>query len=267
MLFESDQIIKRFSVAANTYNESADVQRYVADLLFRRIEYHNNRIGEGPVLECGCGSGLLTRRLLGLLPARDIVSFDISPRMIDVARSCLCISDQYNRQVDFFVSDMRCPAIDTSTRFPIIVSNGALQWAGDPLPVLSCLMDILSDKGVICMSTFGPETLYELRWAMSEFMKGDISLASSSFADRSCIGKSSKLFSDFYINEVVVRRTYRNLYSLFKRLKNTGTNIKVDKALPKVFTPKMLHSIEQIYKERFGKISATYQIFFCEAIR
>ncbi len=73
----------RFSAAAVTYDQVAHVQCEVADRLL--LSLATVRRPER-VLDIGCGTGYLTRRLADLWPHAWIEGVDFAPGMIDQAR-------------------------------------------------------------------------------------------------------------------------------------------------------------------------------------
>jgi malonyl-CoA O-methyltransferase len=79
-------IAARFSASAETYDRSACVQKAVSE----RVSEMVARLPEPrQVLEVGCGTGLLTERLLDVLPKAGIHALDVSEGMIKQARSRL----------------------------------------------------------------------------------------------------------------------------------------------------------------------------------
>lgn len=132
---------------ARAYDEAADVQRGVADMLARQIA----RKHEAPVdsiLEIGAGTGFLTQalaRALHAAPERWIVS-DIAPAMVERAR------EHGPRHADYRAIDGE--AIDPAIgRFDLICSSLAFQWFADLPRALGAMQAMLNPGGVLAFAT------------------------------------------------------------------------------------------------------------------
>ena len=76
---QTDGIAKSFSHAAETYDHWARPQRIMAKTLMACLP---ETLGEGPILDVGCGTGLLTEYLLQKYSDRSLLGIDIAPGMI-----------------------------------------------------------------------------------------------------------------------------------------------------------------------------------------
>jgi trans-aconitate 2-methyltransferase len=70
---------------AATYDRVSDVQQAWAEEVLARLELR----GDENVLDAGCGTGRVTRRLLERLPRGRVVAVDASAEMIEHARRAL----------------------------------------------------------------------------------------------------------------------------------------------------------------------------------
>ncbi len=254
--------IKRsFSCAVDTYDCSSDLQDYIVDLLFKKISCLD--ISFGPILEFGCGTGLLTKRLLEFFPDIYIFSFDLSFNMCKRAK----VKIKPKANIDFLVADVQYPSFRPSS-FSAIFSSSSFQWVNSPKETLSNLKNLLLKDGVLIISTFGPKTLRELSHSLSLYFNKKVSIVASKFLDKEelacCL---TSCFKEFYIEEVMIIKRYISLFELLKILKNTGANIKTPQLSSFVFTKKSIQLIDEIYKKEFGEIRASYQVFLCEAKR
>lgn len=116
------------------------------------------------VLDAGCGTGALARRLAALEPACDLTLVDGAPRMLAKA------ADVPGKHV---VADLRAlPFADAS--FDIVVSTWALETLGDDRPkALSELLRVLRLGGILCYCVCSwpssPSFLLRARTLVSRF--------------------------------------------------------------------------------------------------
>ncbi|MHB1585526.1 MAG: malonyl-ACP O-methyltransferase BioC [Acidiferrobacteraceae bacterium] len=153
------QIRVAFDRAAERYDQVASLQRVVADRLLERLDQVS--IVPRTILDAGSGTGYclpLLRRRYGF----DVIALDIAPRMLQKARRrgrwfsrapCLCADIE------------RLPLAPAST--DLVVSNLTLQWC-DAGVAFHEFGRVLAPGGLLLFSTFGPDTLKEVRTAWSE---------------------------------------------------------------------------------------------------
>lgn len=144
---------------AQSYDEAATVQRAAAVQMARWLG--RGGLPANPlILELGCGTGFLTRSLSEALgPARWIVS-DISPEMVERARTSVGIAADY-RVIDGEAVD---PALG---RFDLIASNMTFQWLGDLPGAVARLSAMLEPKGVLAFSTMAAGSFAEWNAALA----------------------------------------------------------------------------------------------------
>ncbi|ARJ65773.1 SAM-dependent methyltransferase [Magnetospirillum sp. ME-1] len=136
-----------FSAAAATYESAARAQVWAADALVERLGGLSAPIS---VLELGCGTGLLTRRLAAVLPKGSrILATDLSPAMVETARNAL-------PDLSFAVMDAEAPHV--AGPFDLIVSSLAAQWFADLPATLGRLSALLAPGGRLLLATLGAGT-------------------------------------------------------------------------------------------------------------
>lgn len=126
-------VCARFSAAAGTYDDCAVIQERVAG---RIVELMSDVQSAGPILEIGCGTGLLTRKLAKASPTAEIHALDISGRMIEEAARRLPL----HPRVSWIEADLR--DYSGPRPYPVIVSSSSLHWIeplGDALAAVSAL--------------------------------------------------------------------------------------------------------------------------------
>lgn len=146
-----------FERAARSYDAAAVLQRTIADRMLERLDLL--KYIPRDILDAGCGTGYcawaLTRRYRG---AR-LTGVDIAWAMLRLAR----------RRAGWFDRKRYiCADVETlplaSASIDMIVSNLVLQWC-DPHAVFSEFRRVLRPAGVLMFTSFGPDTLKELRQA------------------------------------------------------------------------------------------------------
>ncbi|MCA1906797.1 MAG: methyltransferase domain-containing protein [Magnetospirillum sp.] len=148
------QVNAAFSAASRFYEEAARAQAISAGFLADLVA-ELPRSACPQVLEFGCGTGLLTRKLHPRLGGDWLVT-DLSPAMLETAESALP-GPRYQ------VLDAEDPHVDQ--RFDLIVSNLAAQWFADLPAAAAKLAGLLTPSGHLVFSTLGEDSFREWRQA------------------------------------------------------------------------------------------------------
>jgi hypothetical protein len=118
---------------------------------------------------------------------------------------------------------------------------------------------MLNEGGRILFSTFGPLTFNELNASLPS-----AKIDSSAFINKERL--ETILRNDFQsikINEIRYTESFRNLWLLLEKIKYSG--IGGSGSLRRLYIGKrFLRDLEERYVNRYGRIEATYQVFFCE---
>jgi malonyl-CoA O-methyltransferase len=215
-------------------------------------EYHE-------ILEVGCGTGFYTLMLAQKFLNSHILAVDISPVMVAEARIKLA---QYSRVRLEKADGEHLPAF-ISGPFDFITASGALHWFEDLERTIQQYRRILSPFGSVLFALFGPNTLFELNKTLSVF-DNRICLPVNFFPEETTLQDFfSRAFHEWDVRELCLSRTYPDLLSLLRSLKNTGVAPRMETG-PFVRTRAGMLEIERSYKKHFGSIRATYQVFICE---
>jgi malonyl-CoA O-methyltransferase len=146
---DGDSAVRRFSRSASTYEGVAEVQAWLASALSDRIP----ETAPGTVLECGCGTGLLTRLLAARWLDSAYTASDPAPGMLEAARrKCLAPN------VRFMESD----ADRALGPADWVVSSSALQWSEDLGRTLQHLWRQVNPGGGLAFSLMLDGTLEEI---------------------------------------------------------------------------------------------------------
>lgn len=252
---DKETIIKNFSRCAYTYDRYAKVQKCAALELLNLLAED----GIGKILEIGCGTGNYTLLLREKFSSSQIKAIDVSERMIEVASRKI-----KNKGVNFIVADAE--TINLNESFDLITSNACFQWFNDLDRAIIKYKNLLKTNGIILFSTFGPDTFCELNLCL-EHIFGDMPLGASNFMGQKEI---ENILRDNFRKQEVKEDRYEeensSLSDLLNKIKYTGIR---GAGLNGKFslTPGILKKLEDIYLRKFKHIKATYQVFFCKALR
>lgn len=149
-MLDKQQISDNFSRSAPDYDRHALLQKEMADgLLKKLINFKPENI-----LDIGCGTGYLTRKLAEMFPRAEALGIDIAPGMIEVANR------QKRSNLRFSIGDGE--GVKGKEKYDLAVSNASLQWM-DAEKVFRGVHKILKAGGQFAFTTFGPRTLRELK--------------------------------------------------------------------------------------------------------
>jgi malonyl-CoA O-methyltransferase len=150
-----------FERAAQTYDEVAVLQRAIADRLLERLDVVKLR--PAVVLDAGCGTGYVTRALARRYPRAQRLALDIAESMVRQARRGFGWRRLFLRPPLHVCGDAEVLPF-ASASVDMIVSNLTLQWCDAP-SALAEFRRVLRPGGLLMFTTFGPDTLTELRRA------------------------------------------------------------------------------------------------------
>lgn len=154
------EIRRAFARAAPGYDEAAFLQREVADRLLERLDMI--RIEPERILDLGCGTGRASEILKQRHRKARVVGLDLAHAMAGRCRR----RSRWMRPVDAVCADAaRLPLASDS--IDLVFSSLMLQWVGDRVACFDELRRVMRPDGVLLFTTFGPDTLTELRqsWA------------------------------------------------------------------------------------------------------
>ena len=244
-------IARNFSRYAHTYDIYADIQQKTGIELLSGIKKDRFK----NIMELGCGTGNYTLLLRKRFKKAEIKALDISDKMIAVARDKL-----RNKGIKFIVRDAEDLNIDEE--LDLITSNACFQWFQDLEKALLRYKGQLKKDGIILFSVFGPLTFQELNFSLKSVLKGAATVANG-FIPASDVKRALyKNFKDAEIEEIRYEESFDSIMGLLNKIKYTGERGAGlgDKFS---FSRRALEEIERVYLNRFRRIKATYQVFFC----
>ncbi|QBZ84023.1 class I SAM-dependent methyltransferase [Hydrogenovibrio crunogenus] len=269
--FSRAHIQKHFNHAAVSYDEAAVLQRQVASHVDERLELVI--IEPKSILDVGAGTGILTQKLIQRYPNANIVGLDLSHNMLERAQKNLARSHWKGLpkflsnvlgltkpQAKFINADANhIPLADDSV--DLIVTNLMLQWCDDLDTVFQEFRRVLKPEGLLMLTTFGPDTLKELRQAWS---KVDGQEHVNTFIDMHDIGDAliRNGFGQPVMDVEHFTLTYEKPIGVLKDLKAIGaTNATENRQHGLMGKQRFMQMLEAYEQQRQnGLIPATYEV-------
>ena len=213
------------------------------------------------ILDLGAGTGKFSAALLKRYRKADVVALDLAPAMLARTRGrggwlrkpqCVCADGE------------RLPFADDS--FEFIFSNLMLQWCTDLQTTLAELRRVLAPGGLLMFTTFGPDTLMELR---ASWEKVDGHTHVNRFIDLHDIGDMllKTRWADPVMDSERITVTYRELRKLMQDLKQIGAH-NVTAGRPRGLTGRQhwqrFSAAYEQYREG-GVLPASYEVVYGHA--
>jgi malonyl-CoA O-methyltransferase len=265
--FEIDktEVRRAFSKAAARYDAAAVLQREVCTRLLERLDYV--RLQPQRVLDVGSGTGWGTLQLRERYQEAQVVALDIALGMLQTARGKPAGWKKWfaRNPQNFVCADVESLPLRAGS-LNLLWSNLALQWCND-LPVTFIeLHRALAVDGLLMFSTFGPDTLQELRTA---FAGVDDYNHLNRFADMHDIGDMllAAGFADPVMEMEKITLTYSDIKAVMQDLRSIGAhNATAGRARGLLGRAKWAR-IGQQYEalRRDGKLPATFEIIYGHA--
>jgi malonyl-CoA O-methyltransferase len=163
-VFDTAQVRRAFGRAAPDYSAVAALQREVQSRLLEQLDY----VQATPtrVLDLGCGPGGASFAMRQRWPQVQMIGVDFALPMLQQAGRGFSWWPRSRRRFDRVCADVtRLPLVDGCA--DVIFSSLCLQWVEDLPATLAGFRRLLRPDGLLLFSTFGSDTLTELRQAFA----------------------------------------------------------------------------------------------------
>lgn len=251
------EVAQSFSRAANTYDESAVMQRQAGESLRSRLSLM--AIKPQIIMDVGCGTGVHTQALKIQYPDARVVALDISMGMLRQ------LQERSSSIISMCGDAMHLPVADHSV--DLIFSNMTLHWCTDLVALIRELHRVLRLEGLLLFSTLGPDTLLELR---QSWQAVDQLSHVNRFWDMHDIGDQlvNGGFSDPVMDMEEYVLTYPNVFSLMRDLKAIGAhNLTLNRyhTLMGKGRLRTLFNAYESFRLPDGYYPATYEVIYGQA--
>lgn len=257
---EKNRIQKHFDAKAICYESSAVLQRNVCDELLQRLDLTS--IKPAVVLDVGCGTGWGTQGLLKKYKQAKVISLDLSPEMLQQTRA----KGGWLRKPKLMCADAEAIPLDNES-IDLVFSSLMLQWC-DYRKVFAEFKRILKPQGLLMFSTFGPDTLKELKQSWAQV---DNHPHVNDFTDMHDLGDElihaglAEPVMDMDLHTL----TYKDVVSVMADLKAIGANTVLNKQQTAngLITPGRLKQVINYYEtyRKQGLVPASYEVVYGHA--
>jgi len=267
-----------FERAAASYDASAVLQREIGQRMAERLLLV--KLQPAAILDAGCGTGDALSELSARYPDASLIGLDLAYAMLDSARRRAAAANASERSLlarllGTRAMARRVPALvcGDACRLPLaagtidlVWSNLTLQWINDASAAFAEFHRVLRVGGLLMFTTFGPDTLKELRAA---FAGVDGATHVSRFIDMHDVGDMlvQAGFADPVMDMETVTLTYADATTMMRELKAIGAhNATVGR--PRGLTGRARWSRVLARLEAFrrdGRLPATYEVVYGHA--
>ena len=264
-----------FARAAATYDEAAALQREIGARLAERLDYV--KLAPSMILDAGCGTGEAVGDLGVRFPVARVVALDVALPMVVAARARVRAGRSALRRLlrpfasraavapAFVCGDIGALPLAAGS-CELIWSNLALQWVNDLPQAFAEFRRVLKVGGLLSFTTFGPDSLREVRAA---FAGVDDSTHTNRFIDMHDIGDMlvHAGFADPVMDMEQVTLTFDTPKSLVVELKAIGatnrTRGRPRGLMGRARWSRAIAGLERLRRD--GRIPATFEVVYGHA--
>lgn len=255
--FSFRSVKQGFSRFASSYDSHAQLQQSVLFNALREVERHFTPHMQ--VLDAGCGTGYLAELLRSCDIPFAVSACDAAPGMCKQASQ----RELYDHSYQVTCADLQAlPYADGI--FDIAISSLAMQWIYPGQEALSEIYRTLKPGGCAIITTFGPMTLQELRWA---FSMTDEAPHVSEFAPPEDIVEWAKTggFSIENMRTEFRIEHYGDVKKLMAAIRAIGASNKLQNRRKSLTGRKRFQQMEAVYKDAYETergIIASWEVFY-----
>ncbi|MEM6998802.1 MAG: malonyl-ACP O-methyltransferase BioC [Pseudomonadota bacterium] len=258
--FREQSIKRTFDIAANTYDKFAVLQREINDRLLECFDLFSIQCDR--CLDLGSGTGYASGKLKKIFKRSRIIQTDLSFSMLSLAKDKQPLF--FSGQHQTCATAKQLPFSDNS--FDVVYSNLMLQWCPYLDDVFAEIHRVLRQGGVFVFSSFGPDTLQELR---QSWQSVDSEIHVNTFIDMHDVGDALVRHSltEPVLSAEHIQIRYETSKQLMRELKQIGAqnnNLGRRKSLTgKQRMQRVINEYENYRSD--GTLPATYEIIIGHA--
>jgi len=262
-MIDKDYKRKAFDRNAKTYDQYSSLQDKISDNLLKKLDMVKAR--PSLILDLGCGTGRNGKILKDKFKKIKLINYDFSINMLKEARKKQNHHTNSSLEVDelsFVCGDIEELTFPENT-FDIIWSTSSFQWCNNISDTFKEIKKILKPGGFFIFSTFGPNTLFELKSITKEISKYQ---KTNDFVSIQCIKNilDTEGFSNPIINSEEFCISYKDVTKLFLDLKKIGASSGFESKKHGLSGKLFLKLISDGYKKYSydGIFPATYEVLY-----
>lgn len=259
-----------FDRAASSYDAAAILQKSVREEMLSRLDLV--KLSPQAILDAGCGTGQGTLALQKRFAKTQIISLDIALGMLQHTQANMPILQRWLSSITG-KKNLVCADIESlplaNQSVDMVWSNLALQWCNQLDQAFTEIKRVLKPEGLVMFSTFGPDTLKELRLASTPVGEEHANTHVSRFIDMHDIGDAMTRagFSAPVLDVEYYTLTYDDVKAVMRDLKSIGAhNATAGRArglVGKGFLQQLANRYEQFRQD--GKLPATFEVVYGHA--
>lgn len=259
--FDSRQIRRAFGRAAGAYRATAVLQREVETRLLEQLEYA--KTPPARILDIGAGPGHASVALKKRFPQAQVIALDLAlPMLVEARKQAGWWRPKFAR-INADASALPLP--DASV--DLLFSNLCMQWIPDLPALFAEWRRVLTPGGLLLCSTFGPDTLHELREA---FAQADDEPHVSPFAPIQSVGDAMLAagFRDPVLDGDSFTLTYADAMTLMRELHAIGAgNALLQRRRTLTGKARLQRAVAayDAFRTPEGVLPATYEVIYAHA--
>ena len=263
---DSHKVRRNFARAATAYDGSAVLQREVASRMLERLDYV--KIAPQRVLDVGCGTGGSLTALGERYPKSFVFGADASEAMLQAGRGQRkrmrwLLPFMRGNTASLLSADAQALPLKTAS-VGLIWSNLMLHWVDDPLAAFRESHRLLDIGGLLMFSTFGPDTLKELRACFSDGHEH-----THRFVDMHDYGDMLVEcgFADPVMDVEMLTMTYPGVDELFSDLRRNGASCAMQTRRSGLMGRQAWQAARAAYERllKDGRLPATFEVVYGHA--
>jgi malonyl-CoA O-methyltransferase len=159
--FDKQRVRQNFGRAATSYEKHDVLQQEVQSALLERLDFYT--ADPGRIVDVGSGTGRGTALLKKRYAKAEVIAIDLALPMLRAAKQHASWLKPFQRVC---AEATALPLADHSV--DVLHSNLCFQWIDDLKALFAECVRVLKPGGLLAFSTFGPDTLKELRASWAE---------------------------------------------------------------------------------------------------
>lgn len=256
-------IREAFNRAAPRYDATAVLQHEVADRMLERLEFV--RLTPQLIIDVGSGTGRGARGLAERYRQARVIALDLAQAMLQQSRQQLSWLARWRARQTFVCGDAeQLPLRNQCAQ--LLFSNLTLQWCTDLDQTFDEFHRVLQPGGLLMFSSFGPDTLKELR---QSWRAVDDRVHVNAFMDMHDVGDALLRagFTDPVMDVEHITLTYKDALQLMREIKAIGAHNVTAGRQHGLTGRNQLQGLINAYEQfrRDGVLPCTYEVVYGHA--